>query len=67
MPDLPHIEPVLHEPTRYWVRSATRPDLQHLVDLDDGGRARCSCEDSMVRERVCKHVQAVIEHLQRHP
>ena len=64
MADTPHIEPVPHEPTRYWVRSATRAELQHLVDLDDGGRARCSCEDSMVRDRPCKHVLAVLRHLE---
>lgn len=57
------IEPILGEPTRYFVKSETREDVFHIVDMDDDGKPNCSCEDSMTRHRVCKHIRAVKEHL----
>ena len=57
------IVPMDHEPTRYWVQSRSRPDMQHLVDSDYDGAFACSCEDHMVRNRECPHIRAVRAHL----
>lgn len=53
------ITPVEHEATRYWVSSATRRGVQHLVDSDYEGGWACSCHDFMCRERECKHIRVV--------
>lgn len=53
------ITPVEHELTRYWVSSATRRGVQHLVDSDYEGGWACSCHDHQCRERECKHIRAV--------
>ena len=53
--------------TRFLVRSESRPDIVHLVDLDseDRGRFECSCEDWQFRNPdwivapvpyECKHI-----------
>jgi hypothetical protein len=53
--------------TRFIVRSESRPDIVHLVDLDseDRGRFECSCEDWTFRNPdwiytpvpyECKHI-----------
>lgn len=59
----------------FWVSSASREDVRHLVDLepeltDDGtpdpqGRMwKCGCEaDAYNVERPCRHVRAVIAFL----
>lgn len=53
------IAPVKFERDRYWVESATRRGVWHLVDLDDDGKPGCSCHDFMCRDRTCKHITAV--------
>lgn len=50
---------VEHEPTRFWVESATQPGVEHLVDMDYENRAACSCHDFQCRARECKHIRAV--------
>ena len=61
------IVPVEGEPTRFWVPSESEPDgPPWLVDLDDGGLARCSCQ--IVHNRTesrseCRHIRAVKLHV----
>lgn len=50
------------EPTRFWVQSQTRPDVEHLVDTDPFG---CSCEWSGdykregTSKKECVHIRRV--------
>lgn len=53
------IDPIPGEPTRWWVQSATRKEVAHIVDSDYDGAWACSCEDCMVRGKECKHIAAV--------
>lgn len=59
--------------TRYTVRSESRPDEAHLVDLDCERGAECSCEDWEYRNKdwilgkyryECKHIKAVRKFLE---
>lgn len=61
----PAIEPLHGEPTRYLVRSQSRPGLVHLVDTDYEGAYACSCEDHMVRNRDCPHIRLLRAHLKK--
>jgi hypothetical protein len=61
------VEPVPFEAGRYWVRSASRRGLKHLVDLNYDeiqtkprkGKPACSCEAYMCHGQVCKHIAKV--------
>jgi hypothetical protein len=72
----PKIKPVPGEPLRFHVRSNSRPDFLHLVDLQANRMVGwCSCEDwqarrgPALRERLpaedcrCHHIRAVREWL----
>lgn len=44
------------ESRRYHVQSGSRPDIQHMVDLEEGW---CGCEAiEFQRRKVCKHIIA---------
>jgi hypothetical protein len=46
----------------YLVKSNTREDLCHVVDLEQnvfGTSPACSCETARYRKSRCKHIQAV--------
>lgn len=59
--------------TRFLVRSASRRDEVHLVDLEESeGRGECSCEDWQFRQGdfylwkkpyECKHIKAAKHYL----
>lgn len=57
------VKPIPFEPTRFRVSSESAPnEPPYVVDLDDDGQARCSCQ--IVHNRtesraVCKHIRAV--------
>lgn len=53
--------PVPFEPERWWVASATRQDVVHLVDVNYEGGPACSCHDCQCRERECKHIRHLRE------
>lgn len=38
----------------------------HYVDLYDPNLDRCDCEDYLWRDRICKHVVAVLVHINDH-
>lgn len=62
---------------RYWVQSASRPDLEHLVDFTENTPAgACSCEDYQARHAAenrrspdprsrCRHLRAALPSLLR--
>lgn len=79
MPQTEHsldVEPYDH-PLRYLVKSASRPDIQHLVDLSGyNTNGECSCEHFCMRiqpnlsrqtkvtpspKTQCRHIRAVRE------
>lgn len=50
----------------FLVKSLTRPDVSHIVDLDPneyGQEPACSCEQNRFRKCKCRHLQAVEEYL----
>ena len=53
------VSPIPNEPTRYFVKSATRPDYTFVVDSDYEGGWACGCEQFMVREQECPHIRLV--------
>jgi len=55
------VEPIPHEPTRYFVKSATRPDYTFVVDSQYEGGWACGCEQFMVRGVECRHIRLVKE------
>lgn len=58
------VEPIPGERTRFFVQSESRPDVQHVVDLDYEGTVVCGCEQMQAKkESSCKHVAAVAQHL----
>ncbi len=42
-------------PLRYTFPSKSRPDITHLVDLEEDC---CTCEDHQIRKRRCRHILA---------
>ena len=62
-------------PTRLLVRSESRPDEVHLVDLEENeGRGECSCEDWHFRQGEyylwnkpfeCKHIKMAKKYLEK--
>jgi hypothetical protein len=65
------VRPIPNEPLRYWVQSASRPDIKHIVDLafreDQWSKAEpwCSCERIMAaHDPTCKHISQVIKYEQ---
>jgi hypothetical protein len=57
------ITPVPHESGRYWVPSESEPyGPPWLVDLNDDGKAHCSCQIIHNRTEAnadCKHIRDV--------
>ena len=58
------------EPTRFWVSSESRPEVEHLVDFDWRDekwmkpKALCGCELCQAQGfKVCKHIFAVVDFL----
>lgn len=57
------------EPTRFWARSRSRPEMLHVIDLqyqesqEDKPHPKCSCEESFAKGNVCAHIGAVIQYL----
>lgn len=50
----------------FLVQSCSRADVEHVVDFEPneyGAAPACSCEDSRMRLRECRHVRAVREFL----
>ncbi len=48
----------------FMVKSATRPDVAHIVDLEAnayGEKTACSCEQNRFRKLECRHIAAVRE------
>lgn len=69
MPTTLTVEPY-EPPFRYWVRSGSKRDVKHLVDLEEfGGNGQCSCEQFRFRLQPrlaeetarCKHILAARE------
>lgn len=50
-------------PLRWLVASASRAEEFHLVDLGEGEKGECTCEDFVCRKRVCKHIRIVREYV----
>ena len=46
-----------HEPTRWWVRSATRKEVVYIVDSDWEGGWGCACEQFLARGQECRHIR----------
>lgn len=69
MLDRYQVREVQGEALRYHVRSKTRADIDHLVDLAElNGRGRCSCEHFSFRltheqKFTCEHTKAAQIHL----
>ena len=59
------VQPVPGEPLRYYVRSASRGGVVHLVDLlENEGYGWCSCEDHTYRGNVeCRHIRLAQRYL----
>lgn len=63
------VRPVPGEPERFYVTSATRPEVEHIVDVNwvecpgDQARPFCGCEESMAKGNVCRHIKAVADYL----
>ena len=55
-----NVEPIPHEPTRYFVKSATRPDYTFVVDSNYEDGWSCGCEQFMVRGKSCPHIRKVL-------
>lgn len=53
------VRPIPGEPARWFVGSASRPDVTHIVDTDWEGGYGCSCEHFQVRGIECNHILAV--------
>jgi hypothetical protein len=49
---------VFDSPHRVFVQSESDPNLEHLVDLDE---MECSCQQSQVHSRVCKHLKELLK------
>lgn len=61
---LADVRPVLGECLRYHVRSRSRPEIWHLVDLgENDGAGRCGCEDHEFRKGSCHHIARAQKHL----
>ncbi len=46
----------------FMVRSSSRPDVVHIVDLEPnvyGRQVACSCEQNRFRKATCHHIEAV--------
>ena len=60
------VTPVPGEKERFWVQSASREEIQHLVDLAyqeteaDKPEPKCSCEQNSLKGLSCRHIDAVI-------
>lgn len=62
------VSPIPHEPARFFVSSESRPDVEHIVDLDwreqkwHRPTALCSCEQCQAKGfKVCKHIWQVVD------
>ncbi len=60
------VEPIMWEKGRFFVQSASRAEVVHVVDIcyqEDPwvkSHSMCSCEDCFCRDHVCKHIFAVV-------
>jgi hypothetical protein len=57
------VRPVPFERERWFVRSASRSEVDHVVDVAFEGAFACGCEQFMVRGLECPHIRAVKRHL----
>ena len=51
----------------FLVKSQSRPDIVHVVDTENnvfGPPPACSCEQNRFRKEKCKHLRAVLAHVQ---
>lgn len=67
------VSPVPFEPSRFWVSSESRADVEHLVDLSwqdekwHRPKALCSCEQCQAKGfKVCKHILIVAQWVNEH-
>lgn len=64
-----NVRPYPGESNRYLVQSDSRPDLEHVVDMEwqecpgDQVRPLCGCEESFIKGKQCKHIKRVQEWL----
>ena len=60
------IEPVPFEPGRFYVKSDSRKNVLHLVDLAwqeeswQKPKPFCGCEESLAKGHICKHILATV-------
>lgn len=61
---MPDVRPVADESLRYHVRSRSRPQDWHLVDLGEReGRGWCGCEAHQFKGKTCHHISRAQKHL----